>query len=391
MLNRGRGSGVVARQHVTALVAHGHQVTLLHPQMNGGVPGADNRDVPLHSDVLPVHEYLPTGGARQRQVAAMAAAEAFAYVRDYEKALWDATSGADLIIGHHANISAVAAARVAAGRRIPYVLFVHGTGIEPIHHGGYAPSVRAAVDAAVRGAAGVIVTTEYVRDQLVRPIVPVPADRFLVLPCGVDTETLRPGDGREAKRRFDLPDTYVLCPGAVTWLKGPHNVVSASEIYAHLAPTIFIGEGELRAQLAPVLGDRGRFLGYVSDGEKAALMEGATILTAAPEKREHFGIIYVEGLATGAVPVAYGGGGVDTVVTPDVGVLTERNPEALGTAIGELLTSPGRLEAMAQEGRRRAQAVFDERSLGMRLVTWLRQIAASNSVVAARDISEIAG
>ena len=380
MLNRGRGSGVVARQHVRALVEAGHKVTLLYPLMGDGVAGASNCNVPLHSDVLPVHEYLPVGAIRQRQVAEMSAGEAFAYTADYEEALWEATERADLIVGHHANISAIAVDRVARRRNIPFVLFVHGTGIEPMYRGGYAPAVWTEVDAAVRRAAGVIVTTPYVRDQLVRPVVPVPADRFLVLPCGVDLDELTPDGADDVCGRFELPASYVVSPGAVTWLKGTHNVVAASEHYADLAPTVFVGEGELRPQLEQRLGHRGRFVGFVSDADKAALINGAAIVAAAPEKQEHFGIIYVEGLAAGAVPVAYRGGGVDTIVTPDVGILTERTPAALGEAIRKLLLDPPRRSALAKAGRVKAAATFDRRNLGAKLVAWLETLAERRPV-----------
>ena len=41
----------------------------------------------------------------------------------------------DIIIGHHANITAIATYRVAKKYNKPYVLFLHGTGIEPRHEG----------------------------------------------------------------------------------------------------------------------------------------------------------------------------------------------------------------------------------------------------------------
>ena len=85
-LNRGRGSGEVSRHHAAELLSRGHEVRLLYPMMDEGVPGADNRSVPLHSPVLPVHEYLPCAGAEQRQVAAMGTAEALAYTADYAAA-----------------------------------------------------------------------------------------------------------------------------------------------------------------------------------------------------------------------------------------------------------------------------------------------------------------
>ncbi len=68
LLNYGRGSGVVARQHATELLRIGHEVWYMHPRVGDGVEGAHNVDVPLHVDVLPVHEYLPVAGSDQRAV-----------------------------------------------------------------------------------------------------------------------------------------------------------------------------------------------------------------------------------------------------------------------------------------------------------------------------------
>jgi len=201
-----------------------------------------------------------------------------------------------------------------------------------------------------------------------------------VLPCGVDLEEFSPGRAPEVSRRYGLPERYVICPGALTYAKGPQNVVAASRFYSDLAPTVFIGDGELAPQLAADLGDRGRLLGYVSHADKAALISEATLLAAAPVKREHFGIIYVEALAAGTPPVAYSGGGVDSIVTPEVGVLTNRAPRDLGLAIRRLLLDEGARQEMAVAGRMRAEVTFDQRGVGSRFVAWTESVAAGAEV-----------
>ena len=90
-------------------------------------------------------------------------------------------------------------------------------------------------------------------------------------------------------------------------------------------------------ELTSLIGERGRLLGFVSMEDKTKLINAATVLTAAPEKLEHFGIIYAEGLAGGTISVAYHGGGVPTILTNDVGFLVERNPEAIGKQIKAVL------------------------------------------------------
>jgi glycosyltransferase involved in cell wall biosynthesis len=375
LMNRGRGSGEIARQHVRELVALGHRVTFLHVNIGAGVAGADNRNVELHSPVTPVHEYLQEG-LNQRPVSTMPAAQALAYVPDYVAALENAVAGADIILGHHANVSAVAVADVARRHHIPYVLFLHGTGIEPRLLGGYDDAVWARIDEAIRNADAILVTTEYVRDQLIRPLVDLPLDRFFVLPCGVDIDQFQPKAIGDARERYDLPNTFVICPGAVTWIKGTHNVIEASQHYAELAPTVFIGDGDLRPELESRLGERGRFLGFVSGEEKAHLINAATVLVAGPEKREHFGIIYIEALAGGTVPVAYEGGGVGTIITPGTGVLVRRDPAALGEATRDLLQHPRRMRAMGRAARLRAEEDFAADKLARRLSSWLESLIA---------------
>jgi len=358
---------------VRALLARGHTAYLVHAGAGSGELPV--HDVPLSSDLLPVHEYLPAQPGRQQAVSAMDCATAGKVIEDFESALVLLDPSPDLIICHHANVAAVASQGAAQRWRIPYVLFVHGTGIEPRHHGGYDDSIWAQIEESMESATAIIVTTSYVRDELVRPIVNLPVERFQIIPCGVDLEAYRPGEGEGARRRFGLPEIYVISPGAVTELKGPQNVAAASVEYSDLAPTIFIGDGDLRQRLEAELGDRGRFLGYVSEADKVALINAATVLAAAPEKMEHFGIVYAEALAAGTVPVAYRGGGVADIIAPSAGELIDRNPAALGRAVRRLLEDPERRAAMAEAGRLRAGECFDKRALGDRLVDWVENIA----------------
>jgi glycosyltransferase involved in cell wall biosynthesis len=375
LLNAGRGSGEVARQHARQLVLRGHDVVFMHPEVGAGVSGATNVDVGLPGSVTPVHEYLPSAGPDQKAVSAMTHDEALAFVPAYEDALEAVVGDLDIVIGHHANLVALATARVCRRHGVPYALFLHGTGIEPRHHGGYDDRLWAEIDEAIRAANGLLVTTDYVRDELVRAIVDVPTERFLVLPCGIDLDEFHPEKVGDAARRHGIDGPYVICPGALTRSKGPQNVVAASREYADLAPTVFIGAGELRAELERELGDRGRFLGFVSAADKAGLINGATLLVAAPEKKEHFGIIYAEALAGGTPCVAYAGGGVDSIVTGDVGVLVPRDPTTLGQAIRGLLGDETRRLDMAARGRRRAEELFDTVRLAVELERWLARLA----------------
>jgi glycosyltransferase involved in cell wall biosynthesis len=374
LLNQGRGSGEVARQQIRCLIDRVHQIYLLHPMISQEVEGAIHVNVKLHTDRIPVHEYLPAAGDQQQAVSRMAYEEAVAYLPAYEHALESVIRDVDLIIGNHANLSAIATHAVAKQWQKPYALFLHGTGIEPRHTGGYDDRIWKRIELGILEADGIIVTTEYVRDELVKPLVDVPAARFFVLPCGVDLDEFHPENVVGIRAKYDLPPSYVIAPGALTAVKGPQNVVAASERYADLAPTIFIGAGELREELEKQLVDRGRFLGFVPGEDKAQLINAASILTAAPEKKEDFGIIYIEALGGGTPVVAYSGGGVDSIVLAEVGVLTERNPITLGNAIRDLLLDSEHRNRMALTARARAKTYFGNQMLAERLEAWLQTL-----------------
>ena len=371
LLNKGRGSGEVARQHVKYLIKQGHEVYFLYPEIGEGIEGAVNIDVKLHTDIKPVHEYLPSAGAKQKQVARMSFEEMSAYLPDYEKALEQIANKVDIFIGHHANLSAIAVHNIAKKYSKPYVLFLHGTGIEPRHEGLWNDKNWELIKDAILESKGVIVTTEYVRDELIKPLISLPDDMFLILPCGVDLVDFRPDNTSGITEKYNLPDKYVICPGALTKSKGPQNVVEASKEYADLAHTVLIGAGKMKDELIKNLGDRGMLLGFVSAEDKARLINNAMILTAAPEKKEHFGIIYAEAMAGGTPVVAFNGGGVGSIVSPDVGVLTERSPKRLGQEIRKLLSDEKLMVEMAKNGRQRAEENYDYDKLVAKLVDWL--------------------
>jgi len=371
LLNQGRGSGEVAREHVRHLLKIGHKVYFLYPGNNDEIEGAENINIKLHTHIMPVHEYLPSAGDKQLQVARMNHEEMMAYLPDYENALREIASDVDIFIAHHANLSSVAVHNVALEFEKPYVVFAHGTGIEPRHDMLWDDENWAMIKRALLEAKGIIVTTEYVRDQLVKPIIDIQDNKFLILPCGVDLVDFQPDNTVGIKEKYDLPETYVICPGALTKSKGPQNVVESATEFSDLALSVFIGAGELQEELEEKLGDRGRFLGFVSSEDKAKLINAATLLVAAPEKKEHFGIIYAEALAGGTPCVAYEGGGVGSIVTPTEGILTERSPKILGQKINYLLQNSGLRRQMAVSCRDRAEKLYDYNNLVQKLVGWL--------------------
>ncbi len=134
LLNKGRGSGQVAKKHAEYLISHGHDVYFIHPEVGKGVIGARNKDVYLDNKVLPVHEYLPSAGIAQKAVSSMSYDEVMCYLSAYENALEDIIQELDIIIGHHANLTAIATANVAQLQsqfRFLVLLCLYGFHIQP--------------------------------------------------------------------------------------------------------------------------------------------------------------------------------------------------------------------------------------------------------------------
>ena len=173
LLNQGRGSGEVAREHVRHLIKMGHKVYFLYPGNNNEIDGAENINIALHTNIMPVHEYLPSAGKEQLQVARMNHEEMMTYLVDYESALREIAKDVDIFIAHHANLSSVAVHNIAKEFNKPYVVFVHGTGIEPRHENLWDDENWAMIKTAILEAEGIMVTTEYVRDELVKPIIDI--------------------------------------------------------------------------------------------------------------------------------------------------------------------------------------------------------------------------
>ena len=200
-----------------------------------------------------------------------------------------------------------------------------------------------------------------------------------MLPCGVDAAGVRTdswdghqGQVRPAGEIRRLPGSADLCQGP------PERCRRLPVLLRTSPPRSSLATATSRLSSRPRSVRVAGLLGYVPTVDKDALISAATVLTAAPVKREHFGIIYVEAMAAGTVPVAYSGGGVDSIVTNDCGVLTERTPRALGNAIRSMLLDDWRRAQMAAAGQSRARSEFGKGKIGNRFVKFAESLARTN-------------
>jgi D-inositol-3-phosphate glycosyltransferase len=204
---------------------------------------------------------------------------------------------------------------------------------------------------------------------------------------GVDLSVFRPAGRSSSRRRLGLPaDAVVLAfAGRIQPLKGPDVVLRAAASLLRLRPSladrlvvVIVGgpsgsevgaPGRLEA-LASSLGISSgvRFEAPCPQSELADWYRAAD-LVLVPSHSESFGLVALEAQACGTPVVAAAVGGLRTAVRDSVsGVLVDgHDPEVWARVLSDLLSSPGRLAALARGAREHA-AAFNWPATAERLV-----------------------
>jgi glycosyltransferase involved in cell wall biosynthesis len=159
---------------------------------------------------------------------------------------------------------------------------------------------------------------------------------------------------------------YLLALGTIEPRKNLPALVRAFDALAAVHPDLSLvvagpdgwGSDAFAAAVAAAHhGDRIRRFGWVSGGDKAALLRGAAVY-AYPSRYEGFGFPPLEAMAVG-VPVVAGSAGALPEVLGDGAFLVEPDdPDALAEAIEQVLTDATVRDGLVERGRRRV-AEFD--------------------------------
>jgi glycosyltransferase involved in cell wall biosynthesis len=212
----------------------------------------------------------------------------------------------------------------------------------------------------------IVVWSHWVKESLVADY-GVPADRVRVIPPGVDMNAWT----APASRDNAVP--RILFVGGDFERKGGPLLLDWFRRAGR-------GRCELdivtRADLAPETGVR-IHRGIVGNSPEARnLFHEADIFTL-PSLGECFGIASVEAMAAGLPVVATRvGGAADIVDHDETGFLIEPNdPQNLDTALERLIVDRDQRQAMGQQGRRKAERVFDGAANARALLRCLRDAA----------------
>jgi glycosyltransferase involved in cell wall biosynthesis len=213
-----------------------------------------------------------------------------------------------------------------------------------------------------------------------------PSDKVQCIGNGVDVTAIQPGPSRsEAKTSFGIPPTapvvgfmgpIIAEKGVVELVQGFEQAINAvPDAYLLMAGDVINGDRDLatkeiiRAKVAQgQLASRVVFAGYQED--ISGFLQ-AIDLFALPSHREGMPRSIIEAMASGKPVVATDIRGCREEIVHDVtGMLVPlRDGEALGRAMARILSDPELGRRMGQQGRQRAEELYDEQRVLDRQVT----------------------
>ncbi|MGH6631950.1 MAG: glycosyltransferase [Sphingopyxis sp.] len=265
-----------------------------------------------------------------------------------------------------------AAMHVAATLGLPFSIKARGADIS---HFGHDPATRSQVIEAGKKAAGLLAVSEAMRGDMAA--IGIDPARIAVHYTGIDTARFHPGDRAAARAALGMGGApVILTVGALIERKGQALVIEAlpalPDVHYWLAGA-GDEEGRYRA-LAQKLGvaTRVHFMGPVANADLPRLYRAAD-LVVMPSVSEGLANAWVEALACGTpIVISDAGGAAELVASPVAGRIVERRPDAIATAVREILAAPpSPADVAASLGGR-----FDWDRNGRELAAHLRRCAS---------------
>jgi N-acetyl-alpha-D-glucosaminyl L-malate synthase BshA len=271
--------------------------------------------------------------------------------------------GLDLLHVHYAIPHAASAylARQMIGPGGPKIVTtLHGTDITLV---GQEPSFFPITRFLIEQSDAVTAVSRFLKDETVS-VFGVGHD-IEVIPNFVDARVFRPSEAEALRRRF-APGGEKLVMHASNFRK-VKNTGAVVEVFARLASELpcrllLVGEGPelttVREQVDRAgLAGRVAFLGQVEDLEEVLPVADLLLL---PSLHESFGLVALEAMACGVVPIATNQGGAGEFIQDGInGYL--RHPEdiaGMAATARQVLADDVLRQSLAEEGRRDAAADF---------------------------------
>lgn len=250
-----------------------------------------------------------------------------------------------------------AAARIAHELGLPLSIKARGA---DIHYWGRKPWARASMLAAAKQADRLLAVSE----ALARDMADLGMDRrkITIHYTGLDRDLFRPlqhdGLRKRVAAEFHLklsPGPLFVTVGALIERKGHEFAIRAlTEMPGHL---ILIGKGPDMVRLHELadklgVGRRVHFLGSVDHSQLPVILSAADAMIL-PSASEGLANAWIEALACGTpIVIADAGGAREVVTGPEAGRIVAREPQAIASAVKELLADPPEREHVAEYAAR---------------------------------------
>ena len=358
------GMNVVVRHQAEAMAALGHRVEILTRRYAPDLPDS----LTLSPGVTLRH--LEAGPA-----APIAKGEHEAHIGEFARRL-ESLAPYDLFHSHH-WFSGIAALPVARRRGIPHVQSFHSIAAEdraPLSSGERAESAgRMAGEAWLARESDAIVAISEAEADTVLARLGGSADRVSIVPPGVDSVLFRPGPNGAYPTAGARG--YAVVAARLQPLKGLDLAVEAIAAVPEACRPELVVAGDASADfsgylddltaLAARLGIEGgvRFVGPRSRAQLAALMRDARVILV-PSHSETYGLVALEGAASGVPVIAAASGGLrEAVIHGATGlVLDSRDPLVWAEGMGAVLSDPGFARRLSVAARERAEQLGWPRS-----------------------------
>ena len=263
--------------------------------------------------------------------------------------------------------------------RAPFLLYVNGSDLLQEREKITASAMkRWFVRRLLRQSAGIVANSAWTAETawaLFQTLGIDVADRIVAIDLGTDPEQFRPENDRGALRAS--LGWQGLCVALTVARLVPHKgqdvALRAMAAVLREHPTLrylIVGDGPNEAalrRLASDLGiaDRVVFAGAMSDADVAEAYATSDVYIGLSRQDgkaiEGFGISFIEASASGIPVIAGDSGGVRSAVRDgETGVVVKPNdPDAVASALRQLLASPERRKALGRAGRRAVETHFN--------------------------------
>ena len=214
----------------------------------------------------------------------------------------------------------------------------------------------------------------------------LPLDKVDVIPNAIDpTKYQTSVDRGSVRQRYEVGygEKLILCVGRLVPQKGTEYFIRAIPHIAKRYPEakfIIVGEGWSRDILEAEARASGQnrkiqFTGFASDKEVIDLMTSADVLIV-PSVYEPFGIVALEGMATGVPVVASQVGGLSEVIEHDrTGLFVyPRSPESIAWGIDRILSDPDHAKWLTKNAKDILNKDYSWEAVAMKTVDVYRKV-----------------